>query len=121
MDSILKILILTVLVLSIYSCDKGEEITQDQLIQEYIDEKMSESRLKFEKECADNTIKDAEEYVDSIIVQQVNFLISDTLRTPSKPIKPPRPFDTLSLEDTLVTPILNDSLLQLKDTIIQEL
>jgi len=97
------------IIVTIISCEKAEVITQQELIENYIADRMDESRVKFWKDCSSNTIKDAEAYVDSIIFRQVNFNVGDTVQTPGKPIKPTRPFDTLELDSTPVIPILIDS------------
>ena len=86
---------------------KKEARSQADLMQEYIDSQLEETRVVEWKKCGQNTVKDAEHYVDSIIYQQVNFNISDSLRTPGKPLKPSRPFDTLRLDTTPIIPILD--------------
>ncbi len=80
--------------------------TQEELMNEYIEDQLSEVRKKEWKKCVANTIIDAEGFVDSIIYQQVNFNIGDSLKAPGKPIKPTKPYDTLKLDSTPIIPIL---------------
>jgi hypothetical protein len=88
---------------------KKQVKTQGEMMQDYIEERLEQKRAEEWRKCAANTIKDAERYVDSIIYQKVNFNISDSLRTPGKPLKPTRPFDTLRLDSTPIKPILDSS------------
>ena len=85
---------------------KNKIKSQEQLMQEYIDEKLQEARTIALKKCRENTIKDAVEFVDSIIINQNNFDFGDSIDLPAKPIKPVRPFDTLKLDSTIISPIL---------------
>lgn len=103
------ILVLGAAILLSTAFAKKQMKTQQELMQEYIGERLEESRLEEWRKCAANTIKDAERYVDSIIYQKVNFNISDSLRAPGKPLKPKRPFDTLLLDSTPINPILDSN------------
>jgi hypothetical protein len=80
--------------------------SQAELMEEYIEGEMVQKRREEWKKCMTNTVKDAERYVDSIIYRRVNFNIGDSLKTPGKPAKPTRPFDTLKLDTTPIKPIL---------------
>jgi len=85
---------------------KKEPKSQSEMMQEYINAEMSERRANEWIKCYEKTVTDAERYVDSIIYRQVNFSIGDSLRTPGKPMKPARPYDTLRLDTTPIVPIL---------------
>lgn len=86
--------------------EKKTPKSQDDLMKEYIDAKLDGVRTMEWKKCFENTIKDAEQYVDSIIYRQVNFNIGDSLKAPGKPFKPGKPYDTLKLDTTPIVPIL---------------
>lgn len=83
--------------------------TQEELSAEYIQSKLEVIRKEEWLKCKQNTINDAEVYVDSIIYRSVNFNIGDTIKTPGKPIKPSKPFDVLKLDSTPIVPILKDT------------
>jgi len=86
--------------------------SQQELMKEYIDGALEDRRTQEWKDCRLNIILDAERYVDSIIYQQVNFNIGDSLRAPGKPIKPNKPFDSLTLDSTPIVPILKSNNVQ---------
>ena len=96
---------------------KSQSKTQGQLMREYVEEKLEVSRKKEQIKCRENTIKDAIVHVDSIIAVQSKFVISDSINSPMKPVKPNRPIDTLKLDSTPITPIVVKSMDVNKDTI----
>lgn len=84
--------------------------TQQELMNAYIEDKLAEKRAEEWRKCMKKVVVDAERYVDSIIYQQVNFNIGDSLRAPGKPMRPSKPFDTLVLDSTPIVPMLIDTL-----------
>ncbi|WP_235299205.1 hypothetical protein [Portibacter marinus] len=106
----LQILMLSGIFLMGLSFQKVPMKSQQQLMKEYIDEKLADRRAEEWKKCRTEIVNKAERYVDSIIYRQVNFNIGDSLRAPGKPAKPAKPFDTLKLDSTPIKPILGDSL-----------
>ncbi len=102
--------LLAILLLS--SFQKEPPKSQQELMVEYIAEKIEAVRKAEWKKCKENTIKDAITYVDSVIASQVNFVLDDSIQSPNKPIKPSKPFDTLELDSRPITPILQDTLNQ---------
>ncbi|GLR18787.1 hypothetical protein [Portibacter lacus] len=106
MKRVLAILFSVSVLIALSAFAKKEMKTQEELMEEYIQEKLEETRIEEWEKCIRNTIKDAESYVDSIIYTQVNFNIGDTLRAPGKPMKPAKPFDTLRLDSTPIVPII---------------
>jgi hypothetical protein len=56
--------------------------------------------------CKKNIIKEAEIYVDSIISLQMNEAFIDTIKSPPKPPRPLRPYDTLRLDSTDLSPLI---------------
>ena len=94
--------ILILLVLMTSSFQKKPPVTQSELIEQYIDEMLSESEERFWKSCRDGILEDAVNYVDSILYQVGKLSPQDTIQSPGKPVKPNRPFDTLELDTTPV-------------------
>lgn len=99
---------ITIFILASFASNQYK--SQEELMEEYIAEKIEEVRRNEWEKCYYEVIKKAESYVDSIIYKKVNFSINDTLKTPAKPLKPLRPFDTLILDTTIVKPILGDTI-----------
>ena len=100
------VIMLLVLGLLFTAFEKKAPKSQGQLMTEYIDGEIAKKRSEEWQKCFKKTVKDAEQFVDSIIYQQVNFSISDSLKAPGKPIKPSKPYDTLKLDTTPIVPII---------------
>lgn len=107
MKIITYISLITVCMLCFWGFQKKEPKTQQDLMQEYIEGQLEEVRQNEWKKCTESIILSAEQFVDSIIYQRVEFNIGDSLKAPGKPIKPQKPFDTLILDTTPVKPIFN--------------
>lgn len=96
---------------------KKQVKSQEELMEEYIEKNLDIVREIEWNNCYEKVENDAVAYVDSIIYQRVNFQISDTLKTPGRPIRPERPFDTLVLDTSPVRPMVKDTFIRKKNNI----
>lgn len=100
------LLILSISILFLVAFAKAPPKSQQTLMAEYIQEKLEKSEQTQWIKCRENTIKDAVAFVDSIIYSQNDLIDLDSIKTPSKPIKPSKPFDTLKLDTRPIVPML---------------
>jgi hypothetical protein len=76
-------------VVMLISC--GSEVEQEDLIQSAVEIKLGQYRTNQLNECKDNALRDAEDYVDSLLVAISLEKKLDTIPKPGKPSRPPRP------------------------------
>jgi len=110
----MKIFLVTILmIITFISCEKAtykpmeipdEGVTLHPLVQKEIDRKNEIYRKNAIKRCRDNALKKAIKYVDSIIVEELNFDHVDDVNFPSRPSRPQLP-EGIILDTTAVEPI----------------
>lgn len=91
-------------VLSISAC--GKRVTQEDLIREAVDLKLSQWKQSQFNSCRDRALAKAEAYVDSFLVANSLNANLDTIPKPPKPVKPEKPPfkekpDTLKIEQLI--------------------
>lgn len=86
----MKIFFSILLLLAFSSC--GPDLPDSQtIIDEILDQKISDFKAKKNAECRSDALADAEAHVDSIVHRLLNFDLIDTLDFPSKPRRPRAP------------------------------
>jgi len=97
--SYLALIALTTIFLSFYQkSNKREDFTP--LMQERYNKSLSDYLANRHTKCLEAILEDAEIYVDSVIINEINILLLDTIIFPEKPIKPNYP-DTIILNDSV--------------------
>jgi hypothetical protein len=71
------------------------------LMQERYDKAVKNYFEDRHKKCLETILNDAESYVDSVIINEINILLLDTIIFPEKPAKPSYP-DTIILNDSVL-------------------
>jgi hypothetical protein len=82
-------IILSCGLLAAASC--GNEVEQEDLVNSAVEIKLGQYRTNQLNECKDNAYRDAEDYVDSLLVAISLEKKLDTIPKPEKPSRPPRP------------------------------
>ncbi len=75
--------------LALSSC--GKEVAQEELIQSAVEIKLGQYRTNQLNECKENAYRNAEDYVDSLLVAISLETKLDTIPKASKPDRPPKP------------------------------
>ena len=70
------------------------------LMKERYDSAVNEYLSNRRTKCFESILEDAESYVDSVIINEINILLLDTIIFPQKPQKPNYP-DTIILNDSI--------------------
>ncbi len=63
----------------------------DHLIKEILDARIAEHIRQKDNDCKAEALSDAEAHVDSIVYKMLNADLVDSLKFPSRPVKPLRP------------------------------
>lgn len=103
MQAVVKYSLFLILLITGPSFQKKEKVD---LVALELKRKVSEYRIEQMNICRKNIIKDAEIYVDSIIALQMDETFVDTIKSPPKPLRPERPFDTLKLDSLDLSPLI---------------
>ena len=80
---------LFILCLAASSC--GSEVAQEDLVNIAVEIKLGQYQSNQLKECKQNAYRDAEDYVDSLLVAISLDTKLDTIPKAKKPTKPPKP------------------------------
>lgn len=73
---------------------------QNSKIKEALDKRKEEYKQQILSRCTAEAILKAEEYVDSLISEEISFRLSDSIIFPDKPLKPFSP-GKISISDTI--------------------
>lgn len=95
-----------IMTLAFLSFQKENQKSQEEMMKEYIDDKIAKLKIREWNKCYEKARADAVAYVDTIIDRQIRNAIQDTFAIPAKPPKPAKPYDTLQLDTTPIVPIL---------------
>lgn len=85
----------------ISGCRDTEKITGVALINSYLEEKNMDYINEVIQNCKKEQILLAEQFVDSLISEQISFRLSDSIIFPEKPFKPEF-IGPIEISDTLV-------------------
>lgn len=88
------------------SCkDERNARAVEALVQEKLQERLTEYERILVKKCQDEILAEASKIVDSILIKEAK-LSKDTLNRPAKPAKPGKPNIITVLDSTPIAPIL---------------
>ncbi len=73
---------------------------QNSKIKEALDKRKEEYKQQILSRCTTEAILKAEEYVDSLISEEISFRLSDSIIFPDKPLKPFSP-GKITISDTI--------------------
>jgi len=98
MKNVISIFILSILI----SCqDETANLTiQNIRIKDALEKRKEEYKQQILERCSTEAILKAEEYVDSIISEEISFRLSDSIIFPDKPLKPNSP-GKITISDTI--------------------
>ncbi len=103
----IALLLSTIILFSFYQIDSTQLIEPwPPLVQQEYDRKIDEFKANRKRSCLEEILKDAEAYVDSTIVREINIKLLDTLIFPEKPFRPDYPQDIILDDSTKVAPII---------------
>lgn len=81
----------TLLCLCLMATSCSKEVEQEDLIKSAVEIKIGQYQSNQLKECMGNAYRDAEDYVDSLLVAISLEQKLDTIPKPTKPNRPPKP------------------------------
>lgn len=93
-------MLFSILLLSSFQ-PNDKETSFTPLMQERYDKAVKSYFEERRKKCLESILNDAETYVDSVIINEINILLLDTIIFPEKPVKPTYP-DTIILNDSVL-------------------
>ena len=99
MNKLLFTLLSSLLLLSFFQ-EQSEYENFTPLMKERYDSAVNEYLTNRRIKCHENILEDAESFVDSVIINEINILLLDTIIFPQKPQKPNYP-DTIILNDSI--------------------
>lgn len=79
-------------VFCLLGCSPEEDEIDDQLIAQQMETNITEYMKLVRFSCTESLLFDAERYVDSLMIEQIRYSITDTLYFPGRPIKPDFPY-----------------------------
>jgi hypothetical protein len=99
--------------LSFYSFDqKGDDVPEilegeiPLLVQKELDKRLKKYQQTILDKCREKALKAAEAYIDSLVAEEIKLQASDTLKFPSRPIRPELK-EPIKLDDsTKIEPII---------------
>lgn len=97
----------SLVLMSFYQKDTLKEPTPT-LVQKAFEEKISIFLQNRKEKCLEKILEDAEAYVDSIIISEINVKLLDTLIFPEKPLRPDFPSKIILNDSTKIEPIVKD-------------
>jgi len=92
--------ILTLIILTSCQDQTGNLTIQNIKIKAALDKRKEEYKNQILSRCTTEAILKAEEYVDSLISEEISYRLSDSIIFPDKPLKPYSP-GKISITDTI--------------------
>ncbi len=92
--------ILTLIILTSCQDQTGNLTIQNVKIKAALDKRKEEYKNQILSRCTTEAILKAEEYVDSLISEEISYRLSDSIIFPDKPLKPYSP-GKISITDTI--------------------
>lgn len=102
--SILLFLGISFVLLMSFNDAKSPENSWPELVVKELDRRLMEYELERKKSCLASIVKEAEMYVDSIIIDEINTRIMDTIVFPDRPAPAP-PVENIRLDDSTLLEI----------------
>lgn len=86
--------------------EETDEYLITPLIQMELDKKLNKYKQTILDRCREKALAAAELYIDSLVSEEIKFQSSDTLKFPSKPIRPILRDPIILNDSTAITPII---------------
>ncbi len=100
MKNLITHIVLGLLGISMIAC--APEVAQEDLIRDAVDIKLGQYRSNQIKQCRENALRDAEDYVDSLLVAISLERKLDTIPKPVKPVRPEMPVFKVKADSVVV-------------------
>ena len=98
--------------MSFFYQKEEEEETKPRIILSALQEQFLETKIKDfyaskRQKCIEEILADAEAFVDSIIINEINIKVMDTIVFPDRPFKPQYPTEIILDDSTKIQPIFD--------------